>query len=62
MGNLRYCDRCGKPFVRDAKPYRADVSGGPAPLSVHEQSKRRVHAELCGTCAAETVAFIRGGK
>ncbi len=55
------CDRCDKPFPSTAKPYRVDVSGGPSPQSVREQSLRRLHGDLCATCAAAVVSFVREG-
>lgn len=62
MANWKTCDRCGKPIARNVKPYRVDVSNGMRARDVFEQSKCRIHCEVCFDCAGKVVAFIRRGE
>ena len=61
MATFTICDRCGKPVARGAAPYKVDVSSGTPARDVYEQSKRRIHCEVCYECAGKIVAFVRGG-
>lgn len=61
MATFTICDRCSKPIARNTTPYRVDVSNGMRAISVAEQSRRRIHYQVCGECAGKIVAFVRGG-
>ena len=62
MATLKTCDRCSRPIAQSVRPYRFDVSDGSPARDVQEQTRRRIHWEICATCAEQIVSFARAGR